>query len=103
MIVDLDAHQGNGYQRDLMDDPDIFIIDFYHHGIEPQDIPARKAIKRDIVLISDTTDKEYISKIYSIELDMENFKPDFVIYNAGTDILAGDPLGRVNISQKGVI
>jgi histone deacetylase 11 len=26
-----------------------------------------------------------------------------VIYNAGTDILAGDPLGNLNISAKGVI
>jgi histone deacetylase 11 len=31
MIVDLDAHQGNGHERDHLDDKDTFIIDFYNH------------------------------------------------------------------------
>ena len=29
-------------------------------------------------------------------------QPDMVFYNAGTDILAGDPLGRMNISAQGI-
>lgn len=29
-------------------------------------------------------------------------QPDFVIYNAGTDILKGDPLGRMNVSAQGI-
>jgi histone deacetylase 11 len=31
------------------------------------------------------------------------FNPDFVIYNAGTDILDGDPLGRLHISDEAII
>ena len=31
------------------------------------------------------------------------FKPDFVIYNAGTDCMCGDPLGRLNITEDGII
>lgn len=31
MIVDLDAHQGNGFERDLMDDEKTYIIDAYNH------------------------------------------------------------------------
>ena len=31
------------------------------------------------------------------------FCPDFVIYNAGTDCMAGDPLGVLNISPEGII
>ena len=34
---------------------------------------------------------------------MDEFSPQFVIYNAGTDILDGDPLGRLNISPEGII
>jgi histone deacetylase 11 len=34
---------------------------------------------------------------------MQQFQPDFVIYNAGTDILQGDPLGALNISREGII
>jgi histone deacetylase 11 len=33
----------------------------------------------------------------------EEFKPDFVIYNAGTDCMAGDPLGRLNLSPQAII
>ena len=32
-----------------------------------------------------------------------DFKPDMVIYNAGTDCMHGDPLGRLNISPNGII
>jgi histone deacetylase 11 len=31
------------------------------------------------------------------------FSPQFLIYNAGTDCLEGDPLGDLNISAKGII
>lgn len=34
---------------------------------------------------------------------MDNFCPDFVIYNAGTDILENDPLGRLSITADGII
>lgn len=27
----------------------------------------------------------------------KKFDPDFVVYNAGTDILDGDPLGRLKV------
>lgn len=32
-----------------------------------------------------------------------DFSPEFVIYNAGTDCMVGDPLGRLNISEMGII
>ena len=37
MIVDLDAHQGNGHERDHIGDPDTFIMDCYNHRIYPND------------------------------------------------------------------
>ncbi len=33
---------------------------------------------------------------------MAEFKPDLIIYNAGTDILVGDPLGKLDISGDGI-
>ncbi len=33
---------------------------------------------------------------------MAEFKPDLIIYNAGTDILVGDPLGNLDISADGI-
>ena len=37
MIVDLDAHQGNGHERDHLNDPETYIVDFYNHSIFPGD------------------------------------------------------------------
>ena len=30
------------------------------------------------------------------------FQPEFIVYNAGTDCLFGDPLGRLNVSAHGI-
>ena len=37
MIVDLDAHQGNGHERDHIGDEDTHIFDVYNHQIYPAD------------------------------------------------------------------
>jgi histone deacetylase 11 len=34
---------------------------------------------------------------------MDKFKPELIVYNAGTDCMQGDPLGQLNISPQGVI
>lgn len=34
---------------------------------------------------------------------MDHFNPDFVIYNAGTDILEGDRLGELSITAEGIV
>ena len=50
------------------------------------------------------SDSDYLNKI-SLSLDkaFSEFKPDFVIYNAGTDCMVGDPLGELNLSEQGII
>ena len=37
-----------------------------------------------------------------IEESLNEFKPDLIIYNAGTDILVNDPLGKLDISGEGI-
>ena len=41
MIVDLDAHQGNGHERDFLDDERVYIMDMYNKWIYPNDGPAK--------------------------------------------------------------
>jgi len=104
MIIDLDAHQGNGHERDFMQDPDVLIIDAYNPNIFPYDFPARKAITVDIPVYATDNDERYLSKLEThIPPVVESFLPDFILYNAGTDILDGDPLGGLHISDKGII
>lgn len=35
-----------------------------------------------------------------VEGALNEFKPDIVVYNAGTDVLDGDPLGCLSISAQ---
>ena len=94
MIIDLDAHQGNGHETDFLGDENISIIDVYNHNIYPGDYAAAKAIKRDVELSSHDNDEAFLKKLReNIPAEIESFKPDFILYNAGTDCLVGDPLG----------
>ena len=39
----------------------------------------------------------------SLTLSFDEFTPDVLYYNAGTDCMAGDPLGRMDLSPQGII
>ncbi|XP_077181717.1 histone deacetylase 11 isoform X3 [Paroedura picta] len=103
-IIDLDAHQGNGHERDFMEDSRVYIMDVYNRYIYPGDGFAKRAIKRKIELDWGTEDTEYLQKVKThVEGAVNEVKPDIIIYNAGTDVLDGDPLGGLAISPQGII
>ncbi|CAN8252320.1 unnamed protein product [Cochlearia groenlandica] len=103
MIIDLDAHQGNGHETDLGDDSRVYILDMYNPEIYPFDYRARKFIDQKVEVASGTTTDEYLRKLEeALEVASRRFQPELVIYNAGTDILDGDPLGRLKISPDGI-
>ncbi|XP_009631188.1 histone deacetylase 2 isoform X2 [Nicotiana tomentosiformis] len=103
MIIDLDAHQGNGHEMDFSEDRRVFILDMYNPGIYPLDFEARRYIDLGIEVQSGTATDEYLTKLdHALEVAEKKFDPDFVVYNAGTDILDGDPLGRLKISPDGI-
>ncbi|KAI0491940.1 hypothetical protein KFK09_026203 [Dendrobium nobile] len=104
MIIDLDAHQGNGHETDFSDDRRVYIMDMYNSQIYPLDYEARRYIDQKIELKSGTRTKEYLEGLdRELEIARNQFNPELVVYNAGTDILDGDPLGRLKISSEGVV
>lgn len=104
MILDLDAHQGNGYERDFIDNHMVYIMDMYNSSIFPIDEPAKKAISCKIELQNYTQDAQYLEKLENgLEHSLNSFHPDLLVYNAGTDIMDGDPLGNLSISPLGVV
>ncbi|XP_058023545.1 histone deacetylase 11 isoform X2 [Ahaetulla prasina] len=103
-IIDLDAHQGNGHERDFLEDRRVYIMDVYNRYIYPGDGLAKRAIKRRVELDWGTEDTEYLQKVKThVEGALNEMRPDIIIYNAGTDILDGDPLGGLAISPEGII
>ncbi len=104
MIIDLDAHQGNGPERDFMQDKNVFILDMYNAEIFPGDEAAKKGIALKVELESGTRDEIYLSRLKkSLAEAFSRFHPDMIIYNGGTDVLQKDPLGLLNLSPDGVI
>lgn len=103
-IIDLDAHQGNGHERDFLDDSRVYIMDVYNRHIYPGDGFAKTAIKRKVELDWGTDDTEYLQKVeLHTEGALNEIRPDIIIYNAGTDVLDGDPLGGLAISPQGIV
>ncbi|EPS59293.1 hypothetical protein M569_15515, partial [Genlisea aurea] len=48
MIIDLDAHQGNGHENDFSGDGRVYILDVYNPDIYPFDYEARRHIKQKV-------------------------------------------------------
>jgi len=99
MIIDLDVHQGNGTASIFSENKDVFTISF--HG--KKNYPFRKE-KSDIdVEFDDNTDDQfYLNKLKDlIPNAIENFKPDFIFYLSGVDVLYNDKLGRLGLSIDG--
>ena len=99
MIIDLDVHQGNGTASIFSENIDVFTISF--HG--KKNYPFRKE-KSDIdVEFDDNTDDQfYLNKLKDlIPNAIENFKPDFIFYLSGVDVLNNDKLGRLGLSIDG--
>ena len=93
LIIDLDAHQGNGHETILCHNEHVAIFDVYNEDIYPGDDPAKECITYNHPIKSGTTDKEYLN-LLETELPeaFNKSKPDFIIYNAGTDIYKHDTL-----------
>jgi len=104
MIIDLDAHQGNGHETDFTGDKDVYILDAYNGEIYPHDEVAKQAIALKMELPAFTGDAVYFRELSkALPQAFRDFKPELVIYNAGTDLLSGDPLGALDISPEGII
>lgn len=99
-VIDCDVHQGNGTAAIFQDDPDVFT--FSIHG--EKNFPARKEqSKLDIHLPDGVSDNEYLAILRErIPGILDNFRPDFVFYQAGVDPFERDRLGRLKLTLGGL-
>ena len=88
--------QGNGYARDKLHfkDSSLYIFDMHNCQLWPADSKAKTVIDCHKPIVSGTGDTEYLARLEEgLTASFREFSPDIVLYNAGTDILVGDPLG----------
>lgn len=99
LIIDLDVHQGNGTAEIFQGEPRVFT--FSMHG--KHNFPFHKQTSdRDVGLEVGTGDSEYLA-ILKQELReiFDGFRPDFVFYQAGVDVLETDKLGKLALTPRG--
>ena len=97
LVVDLDAHQGNGTASVFRDWPWAAIFDLYERDI----FPARKEPEDYALPVrSGLVGGEYIDMIQqSLPPALDASKPDLVIYNAGSDPFVLDPLAGFRLTK----
>lgn len=103
LYVDLDAHQGNGVSSVLGTDSRVIIFDVFGKYNYPVFGSNPKGVKYSYPVSFGIKDQEYLECVELLENVIEQEKPDIIFYNAGTDILDGDALGRLKVSFEGVI
>lgn len=104
LYIDLDAHQGNGVERVYIDDKSVAILDAYNAEIYPGDEFAKAAIRWDVPLPGGTRGPEYLERTRQhLDWALHEIKPVLAVYNAGTDIASGDPVGWLDVSFEHVL
>jgi histone deacetylase 11 len=104
LIVDLDAHQGNGNSALLGNDHRVAIFDMYNSSVYPADAEALQQVTYKIPLRRRTATEEYlILLLASLPKAIGEFNPELIVYNAGTDIFMEDRLGNLSVSERGII
>ena len=101
LIVDCDVHQGDGTASLTALRDDIFTLSLHAE----KNFPARKArSNRDVPLPDELDDDGYMTAL-EVHLPpiMDDFAPDFVFYQAGVDPHLDDALGRLNLSDDGLL
>jgi len=100
-IVDLDVHQGNGTAHILRNDSSVFTLSI--HG--DKNFPFRKeASSLDVALSDGCGDADYLAAVENaLQVLESDFNPGLVLYLAGADPHEGDRLGRLKLTDDGLL
>jgi histone deacetylase 11 len=96
LVVDVDAHQGDGVALALRSWPWAHTLDFFESDLFPwpkqeEDMP--------VPLPGGLRGPEYLDIVREhLPVALDRYRPDLVICNAGSDVLASDPLTHLQLT-----
>lgn len=101
LIVDLDVHQGDGTASLMAGRDNVFTLSLH----ADKNFPVRKARSTLDLPLPDGLDDDGYMAVLTRHLPqvLDEFAPDFVLYQAGVDPHAEDKLGRLALSDDGLI
>jgi acetoin utilization deacetylase AcuC-like enzyme len=108
LVVDWDAHHGNGTQDVFYDDPSVYVLSLHltPHYPETGLVAERGAgqgfgTTRNVPLPPGTTPAEYRARfVGALEDALASFTPELVVASVGLDCLEGDPEGGLRLAPE---
>jgi acetoin utilization deacetylase AcuC-like enzyme len=100
LIFDCDVHQGDGTAAILANDAHTFTCSIH----AKKNFPVRKVDSDlDMNCPDGMTDDAYVSLVLeTLDAVIASWHPDFVIYDAGSDVHVDDVLGRLSVTTEGL-
>ena len=101
LVIDLDVHQGDGTAEIFFGDPAVFTFSMHCE----RNFPVRKQQSDlDVPLEVDTGDEGYLQTLRShLQPLLDETSPDLVFYNAGVDPHRDDRLGKLALTDAGLL
>ncbi len=101
LIADLDVHQGDGTASLMAGREDVFTFSIHAE----KNFPVRKARSSHDIALADGVDDAGYMKQLSLHLPrlLDEFAPDLVLYQAGVDPHEEDRLGRLALTDAGLM
>jgi len=110
LILDWDAHHGNGTEDAFYEDDSVLFISIHQEGLDPigrggkedRGMGKGKGFNINIPLQAGSGDAVYKYAFEQIVMPaVENFKPELILISAGQDGNMFDPLARLMLSADG--
>ena len=108
-IVDWDVHHGNGSQDAFYDDPSVLFLSTHQYPYYPgtgavDEVGSGKGegYTVNVPLPAGCGDAEYLAVFREIIVPaIERYEPDWLLVSAGFDSHRDDPLGAMNVTERG--
>lgn len=100
LIIDCDVHQGNGTAFIFRDSPEVFT--FSMHGAKNYPL-FKENSTLDIELADGTADTEFLETLSEALPRIFMHNPDIIFYLGGADPFEKDKLGRLKLTQAGLM
>jgi histone deacetylase 11 len=102
LIIDVDAHHGNGNAQTFMECGNVVIVDIFNDDIYPRSPRTKERVDIAVPLHSAAPGREYLGGLEcALDRIQGDYRMAFVI--AGTDVLAADPLGGFRLTIEDVV
>jgi acetoin utilization deacetylase AcuC-like enzyme len=100
LVVDLDLHDGNGTRRIFADDPTVHTFSIHNDDWGPTEAVASTSI----ALGPDVDDARFLDALRAgLPPVLASVRPGLVVYLAGTDGAADDPIGNWRLSAGALV